>query len=75
MSTQITRTPGVLCGKPCIDGTRISVELILELFSLGYTMEHILEEYPRLTQEQVLAALAYAHDQLREKYMQERVAS
>jgi uncharacterized protein (DUF433 family) len=50
------------------------VELILELFSLGYTMEHILEEYPRLTQEQVLAALAYAHDQFREKYMQERVA-
>jgi len=38
-------------------------------------MEHILEEYPRLTQEQVLAALAYAHDQLHDKYVQERIAS
>jgi uncharacterized protein (DUF433 family) len=49
MSTQIVSTPGVLGGKPRIDGTRISVELILEMFSLGYEMKDILEEYPHLT--------------------------
>lgn len=64
MSTQIVSTPGVLGGKPRIDGTRISVELILEMFSLGYEMKDILEEYPHLTREQILAVLAYAYDQV-----------
>jgi uncharacterized protein (DUF433 family) len=75
MNVQITTDPAVLQGKPCIAGTRISVELILELFSLGYKMEDILEAYPHLTQEQVFAALSFAHDQLHEKYVQDRMAS
>lgn len=72
MNTQITADPGVLQGKPCIAGTRISMELILELFSLGYRVEDILEAYPHLTQEQVFAALSFAHDQLHEKYVLSR---
>ncbi len=75
MNAQITTDPAVLQGKPCIAGTRISVELILELFSLGYKMEDILEAYPHLTQEQVFAALSFAHDQLHEKYVQDRMVS
>jgi len=71
MSTQIVSTPGVLGGKPRIDGTRISVELILEMFSLGYEMKDILEEYPHLTREQILAVLAYAYDQIHNKHVQE----
>ena len=63
MSTQIVSTPGVLGGKPRIDGTRISVELILELLSLEWTIENILEEYD-LTREQIFAALSYAYNQL-----------
>ena len=63
MSTQIVSTPGVLGGKPRIDGTRISVEFILELFSLEYTIENILEGYPDLTREQIFAALSYAYNQ------------
>lgn len=75
MSTQIVCTPGVLGGKPRIDGTRISVELILEMFSLGYTMENILEAYPHLTHEQILAVFAYAYNQIREKHIQDPIAS
>jgi uncharacterized protein (DUF433 family) len=75
MSTQIISDPGILQGKPCIAGTRISVELIVELFSLEYTVEDIIEGYPHLTREQIFAALAFAHEQLHEKYMQEHIAS
>jgi len=75
MSTQITSDPDILQGKPCIAGTRISVELIVELFSLEYTVEDILEGYPHLTREQIFAALAFAHEQLHEKYLQDRIAS
>jgi Uncharacterized conserved protein len=38
--------PNVLCGKPVIAGTRISVELILEKLASGQTIEQILEDYP-----------------------------
>ncbi|HWS82747.1 MAG TPA: DUF433 domain-containing protein [Ktedonobacteraceae bacterium] len=69
MSTQIVCTPGVLGGKPRIDGTRISVEFIVELFSLEWTIEEILEQYPDLTREQIFAALAYAYNQLHEMHI------
>jgi uncharacterized protein (DUF433 family) len=70
MNDQITSTPGVLQGKPCIAGTRISVELILEQLALGDTIDDLIDDYPHITREQILAALAFAHDQLREKYLQ-----
>jgi len=75
MSDQITSTPGVLQGKPCIAGTRISVELILEQLALGDTIDDLIDDYPHITREQILAALAFAHDQLHEKYLQEHIAS
>ena len=53
----ISIDPGILRGKPCITGTRISVELILELLSLGYSNSDILDGYPQLTQKQIFAAL------------------
>jgi uncharacterized protein (DUF433 family) len=74
MSTQIVSTPGVLGGKPRIDGTRISVELILELLSLEWTIENILEEYD-LTREQIFAVLSYAYNQLHEKHIQDCAVS
>lgn len=54
--------PGVMVGKPVIRGTRITVELILRRFADGYTLEEILQDHPRLTAEDVQAALAYAAD-------------
>jgi uncharacterized protein (DUF433 family) len=51
--------PKILVGKPCIRGTRISVELILEKLGAGDSIEGILEDYPHLTREGVLAALQH----------------
>jgi uncharacterized protein (DUF433 family) len=56
----IASSPGVLGGKPCIRGTRISVEHILELFASGAGREDILRAYPHVTAEGLLAALPYA---------------
>ena len=50
----------VMVGKPVIRGTRITVENILEKLSADIPIEEILEDYPRLRREDVLAALAYA---------------
>lgn len=52
----------ILIGKPTIKGTRISVELILELFSLGWTQEQILDSYPSLSTESLRAVFAYLKD-------------
>lgn len=60
MEEWITSDPGILAGKPVIRGTRITVALILKLFSSGWTLEQILENYPHLTEEGILAALEYA---------------
>ncbi|MBX9603712.1 MAG: DUF433 domain-containing protein [Bryobacteraceae bacterium] len=47
-------------GKPVIRGTRIAVELILELLAAGQSESEILASYPGLTREDVLASLSYA---------------
>ena len=52
----------VLLGKPTIKGTRISVELILELFESGWSEKQILESYPSLTEESLRAVFAYLKD-------------
>jgi uncharacterized protein (DUF433 family) len=55
----ITINPKILSGKPIVAGTRISVELILELLSSGMSVEEILIEYPHLKKEDILDALEY----------------
>jgi uncharacterized protein (DUF433 family) len=55
----------IMMGKPVIAGTRITVELILEKLAAGETIEQLLEANPRLTQEAVRAALAFAAEALR----------
>ncbi|MCU0599003.1 MAG: DUF433 domain-containing protein [Desulfobacterales bacterium] len=55
----------IMMGKPVIIGTRIPVELILEKLSAGETFGQILEAYPRLNQEAILAAIAFAAETLR----------
>lgn len=56
----IEASPDVLGGKPTIAGTRIGVDIILDKISDGETIEEILQDYPRLTREQVVAAIRYA---------------
>ena len=58
----ISADPAVMVGKPCIAGTRITVELIVRRFAEGYTLDEILADHPHLTAEGVRAALAYAAD-------------
>ena len=50
----------ILAGKPVIRGTRIAVELILELLAAGQSESEILANYPGLAREDILACLAYA---------------
>jgi uncharacterized protein (DUF433 family) len=57
---RISIDPNVCHGKPCIQGTRIMVWLIVECLANGDTVEDVLKAYPSLTREDVLAALAYA---------------
>lgn len=59
---RIVSDPSVLLGKPVIKGTRISVELILGWMASGWSIEQILEAYPHIQREDVLAALAFAAD-------------
>jgi uncharacterized protein (DUF433 family) len=60
MFNYIAADPTILGGKPCIKGTRLSVEFILELFASGATYQEILNTYPQLTAEAIEEALRYA---------------
>jgi len=53
-----------MMGKPVVAGTRVTVELILRKLGNGIATEQLLHSYPKLTAEDVLAALAYASDAL-----------
>lgn len=64
---RIAADPSILVGKPCIKGTRISVELILGWLANGWTFEMILESYPHITREDILAALAFATEMMRDE--------
>ena len=56
---RIERNPEVLAGKPVVKGTRLSVQLILELLADDWSTEEILAQYPTLTKADVLACLHY----------------
>ena len=60
MFERILSSPDVLGGKPCIKGTRISVEFVLELVASGASRDDILRTYPHLTADDVEEALRYA---------------
>jgi uncharacterized protein (DUF433 family) len=63
----IVSTPEVLCGKPRINGTRISVALILGYLAGGSNIDEIIEEYPDLEPEQIVACLNYAREMVEYK--------
>ena len=57
---RIVVDPGVLAGKPVIRGTRLAVDFILDLLAAGQSEDDILSNDPGLTQDDILACLAYA---------------
>jgi uncharacterized protein (DUF433 family) len=64
----ITIEPGKRSGKPCIRGLRITVYDVLSYLAAGMTHQQILEDFPYLTEEDILACLAFAAD--REKSLE-----
>lgn len=67
IAERITIDPGICHGKPTIRGLRYPVETILELLSSGMTHDEILDDYPDLEREDILAVLDYAARVLRVK--------
>jgi uncharacterized protein (DUF433 family) len=63
----IVSDPKVLCGKPVLKGTRLSVEFVLDLLAAGWERSQLKENYPTLTEDRIRAALAYAADTFREE--------
>lgn len=66
---RISIDPKVCHGKPCIKGTRIWVSLIVDNLASGSSEDEILQAYPSLTKEDIKAALAYAAEMARERYV------
>ena len=56
---RIEVNPEVLVGKPVVKGTRISVELVVDLLAQGWSQEEILRNYPRLTVDDIRACRAW----------------
>jgi uncharacterized protein (DUF433 family) len=59
---RITASASVMLGKPVIRGTRVTVALLLGKLSEGVTIQELLEAYPHLAKEDILAALSYSAD-------------
>ena len=59
---RIDADPNVLVGKPVVKGTRIAVELVLDLLAAGYTAEQIRQQYDHCALEDIQACLAYARE-------------
>ena len=60
MNGRIVIDPKVCHGQACVKGTRIPVHQILGMLANGDTIEELLEEYPSLTRQDILACLDYA---------------
>ena len=57
---RITFTPGVMGGKPCIRGKRVTVGMIVGQIAAGVSIDELLADYPYLEQEDIAQALRYA---------------
>ncbi|MBF0414295.1 MAG: DUF433 domain-containing protein [Magnetococcales bacterium] len=57
---RITQQPGVMGGKACIRGMRVTVGMVVSQIGAGYSIDKVLLDYPYLEREDVLQALRYA---------------
>lgn len=64
---RISIDPRICGGKPCIKGTRLWVSVILDFLADGMSEAELLTEYPQLTHDDVLAAIAYGAEMTRER--------
>ena len=61
----IISSPEIMFGKPCVKGTRIPVDLVVEKLANGESIEYLLTAYPRLTREDIFGCLQYAAESVR----------
>ena len=61
-NARISIDPMVMMGKPCVKGTRITVELVLRKLGTGRSFADLIEAYPQLSEDDLRAALAFAAD-------------
>lgn len=69
LQDRISFDPRVLVGKPVVKGTRIAVELVVDLLANGWTQEQILDSYPNLTAKDIRACLGYASELLHAEHV------
>ena len=69
---RIVTDPDIMLGKPTIRGTRIPVELVLEQLSYNLDPTELFAVYPRLTEDDVKACIAYARDAVRSRKVRPR---
>ena len=60
MKDLITMDPAICNGRPVVKGTRITVQTVMEFLAAGDSVDDVLEEYPALTREDVLACMDWA---------------
>lgn len=70
---RIVIDPDILNGKPSIRGTRVSVQTVVEFLSSGDSLEEVLENYPALTRDDVLACLKFAASMMEHNFIVEPV--
>lgn len=64
---RVVQDPDILVGKPVIKGTRIPVDLILKKLAQNISIDEVLKDFPRLTKEDVQAAIFYAEELVEEQ--------
>jgi uncharacterized protein (DUF433 family) len=62
---RIVIDPNVLVGKPVIKGTRIAVELVVDLLARGWSREQVIQQYDHIAAEDIQACLGYASEVLK----------
>ena len=74
MEDRILIDPAICNGRPVIAGTRIAVQTVLEFLGAGDEIADVLEEYPSLTREDVLACLRYSSRLMSNHFTLQKVA-
>lgn len=73
MEDRIIIDPAICNGRPVVRGTRITAQTILEFLGAGDSVEDVLEEYPTLTRDDVLACLQYSSRLMANHFVVEKV--
>ena len=74
MEERIVIDPAICNGRPAVRGTRITVHTVLEFLGAGDSIEDVLDEYPALSREDVLACLRFSSQLMGHQFVVEKVA-